>query len=213
MKYEVFKYIFPPRPKNAVPLTELDFWDNGNMIAQPKLNGSNCTIYTNGHDFLAYNRHGLHLSNFQLDKEEILKLYKNVNKGSWLVLNGEYMNKSKSDENKQVFNHKLVIFDLLVIDNNYLIGKTFQDRVEILDKLYGQLESEKDYLYKITDNIYRVKSFQSGFKELYNNLSKIDMVEGLVCKRKSGRLEVGTTENNNVKSQIKFRKATKNYKF
>ena len=213
MKYEVFKYIFPPRPKNAVPTTELDFWDNGNMIAQPKLNGSNCTIYTNGHDFLAYNRHGLHLSNFQLDKEEILKLYKNVNKGSWLVLNGEYLNKNQKDETAQPFNHKFVIFDILVIDNNYLIGKTFQDRVEILDKLYGQVESEKDYLYKITDNIYRVKSYQSGFKELYNTLTKIDVVEGLVCKRKSGRLEVGTTENNNVKSQIKFRKATKNYKF
>lgn len=213
MKYEVFRYIYPPRPKNAVPTTELDFWDNNTMIAQPKLNGSNCTIYTNGDDFLAYNRHGLQLSNFQLQKEEILKLYKNINKGTWLVLNGEYLNKSQKDETGQVFNHKFVIFDLLVIDSNYLIGKTFQDRVEILDKLYGRENSEKDYLYKITENIYRVKSYQSGFKDLYNQLTKIDIVEGLVCKRKTGRLELGTTENNNVKSQIKFRKATKNYRF
>jgi hypothetical protein len=213
MKYEVFKYIYPPRPKNAVSPTDIDLFDNNSMIAQCKLNGSNCTIYTNGHDFLAYNRHGLHLSNFQIEKEEILKLYKNFNKGSWLVLNGEYMNKSKSDENKQIFNHKLVIFDLLVIDNNYLIGKTFQDRVEIMDKIYGQIDSEKEYLYKITENIYRVKSYNKGFKELYEKLSKIDMFEGLVCKRKSGRLEVGITENNNIRSQVKFRKKTKNYKY
>jgi hypothetical protein len=213
MKYEVFRYIFPPRPKNAVPTTELNFWDNGTMIAQPKLNGSNCTIYTNGHDFLAYNRHGTHLSNFDLCKDEILQLYKNINKGTWLVLNGEYLNKSKSDENKQVFNHKFVIFDLLVIDSNYLIGKTFQDRVEIMDKLYGQVDSEKDYLYKITENIYRVKSYQKGFADLYNKLTKIDMIEGLVCKRKAGRLELGVSESNNVKSQIKFRKPTKLYKF
>lgn len=213
MNYEVFRYIYPPRPKNAVPDTELDFWDNGSMIAQPKLNGSNCTIYTNGDNFLAYNRHGLHLSNFNLNKDEILQLYKNVNPKTWMVINGEYLNKSKSDETGSVFNHKLVIFDLLVIDSNYLIGKTFQDRVEILDKLYGKNDSEKEYLYSITDNIYRVKSYDKGFKDLYNKLIKIDMIEGLVCKRKTGRLELGTTENNNVKSQIKFRKPTKNYKF
>jgi hypothetical protein len=41
----------------------------------------------------------------------------------------------------------------------------------------------------------------------------IDMVEGLVLKRKSAKLEVGSTENNNTKSQIKVRKATKNYKY
>lgn len=213
MKYEVFRYIYPPRPKNAVPTTELDFWDNGTMIAQPKLNGSNCTIYTNGLDFLAYNRHGLHLSNFKLQKEEILKLYKNINKGTWLVLNGEYLNKSQKDETGQIFNHKFVIFDLLVIDSNYLIGKTFQDRIEILDKLYGRENSEKDYLYKITENIYRVKSYQSGFKDLYNQLTKIDIVEGLVCKRKTGRLELGIGENNNTKSQIKFRKRCNSYKY
>jgi hypothetical protein len=39
------------------------------------------------------------------------------------------MNKSKSDENGQVFNHKLVIFDTLVHNGTYLLGTTFQDRV------------------------------------------------------------------------------------
>jgi hypothetical protein len=38
-------------------------------------------------------------------------------------------------------------------------------------------------------------------------------VEGLVLKRKNAKLEVGTSENNNSKSQIKARKPTKNYKF
>jgi hypothetical protein len=39
------------------------------------------------------------------------------------------------------------------------------------------------------------------------------MVEGLVLKRKTAKLEAGNTENNNTKSQLKARKATKNYKF
>ena len=39
------------------------------------------------------------------------------------------------------------------------------------------------------------------------------MIEGLVMKRRNARLEVGSSEMNNVKSQIKCRKATKNYKY
>ena len=46
-----------------------------------------------------------------------------------------------------------------------------------------------------------------------DDLTKIDMVEGLVLKRKSAKLEIGNTENNNTKSQLKARKATKNYKY
>jgi hypothetical protein len=39
------------------------------------------------------------------------------------------------------------------------------------------------------------------------------MIEGVVLKRKNAKLEIGNTENNNYKSQIKSRKVTKNYKF
>jgi hypothetical protein len=35
----------------------------------------------------------------------------------------------------------------------------------------------------------------------------------LVLKRSSAKLEVGNTENNNTKSQLKARKPTKNYKY
>ena len=130
-----------------------------------------------------------------------------------MVINGEYMNKSKMDENGQVFNHKFVIFDILTFNGEYMVGRTFDERVKLLDELYGQVESEKDYLYKISENIYRVKSYTTDFKRLYDRLITIDMVEGLVMKRKSSKLELGTTENNNTKSQVKARKPTRNYKF
>ena len=74
-------------------------------------------------------------------------------------------------------------------------------------------ESEKSYLYSVSDNVYRVKSFDKGFKSLFDQLTPIDMVEGLVLKRKNAKLEIGNTENNNIKSQLKARKPTKNYKF
>jgi len=213
MKYSTYSYIYPPRPKNAIPTSDITRWDNNMMLGQPKMNGSNCTIYTDGVRFMNMNRHNQRLTNFQISQAELLELYKPVEKGSFLVINGEYMNKSKSDENGVVFNHKFVIFDLLVLNSDYLVGSTFDSRVKTLDQLYGTNECEKDYLYQYSDNIFRVKTYYNDFVNLYDKFSKIDMVEGLVMKRKSAKLEIGTTENNNSKSQVKARKPTKNYKF
>lgn len=210
MKYNNYKYIFPPRPRNAIMSSDLDFWDNNTLLAQPKLNGSNSVIFTNGEKVIVMNRHNGRLTNVQVPMEEILSIYKG--KG-WMVLNAEYMNKSKSDEKRQVFNHKFVIFDILVLNGDSLVGKTFEERVILLDQLYGTNNSDKPYLYGISENIYRVKSYTSNFLDLYNDLVEIDMIEGLVLKRKSARLEAGTSELNNVRSQIKCRKPTRNYRY
>lgn len=211
MKYLNYKYFYPPRPKNAIPDYEINQWDSmGVMIGQPKLNGSNCVIFTDGERQIVMNRHNQRLTNFRLTESEVKEIYRGE---GWMVINGEYMNKSKMDENGQVFNHKFVIFDILTFNGEYMVGRTFDERVKLLDELYGQVESEKDYLYKISENIYRVKSYTTDFKRLYDRLITIDMVEGLVMKRKSSKLELGTTENNNTKSQVKARKPTRNYKF
>lgn len=210
MKYLNYRYYYPPRPKNAIPQSELEGWDNGTLLGQPKMNGSNTTIFTNNTSLSVMNRHNQRLTNFQISQNEISQVYRG---NGWIILNGEYMNKSKRDENDQVFNHKFVIFDILAFNGEYLVGSTFEERVKILDSLYGTEESEKDYLYKITDNIYRVKSYETGFNDIYEDFSKIDMLEGLVMKRKNAKLELGLTENNNFKSQLKCRKATRNYKY
>lgn len=210
-KYKNFKYIYPPRPKNAIPPEDLDFWDNGSLIAQPKLNGSNCVIFTDGDDFFVMNRHKQRLTNFKIDNSELSKIYRGD--GEWMIINGEYMNKSKNDENRIVFNHKLVIFDILAYNGEYLVGSTFSERVNLLNDIYGEVDSEKNYLYSISDNIYRVKSYSNGFNELFNNFIEVDMLEGLVLKRANAKLEIGTSELNNVKSQLKCRKPTKNYKY
>lgn len=207
IKYESFQYIFPPRPKNPIQSSDLKMWDNGMMLAQPKLNGSNCTIYMNSEKTYVYNRHGQRLSNFDINIEEIRTLY---NGKGWMVLNGEYMNKSKKDSNGEIFNNKFCLFDILVHEKQHLIGSTFSERIDLLNNLYG---NGQNYLNKISDNIFRINSYYENYEKLYNELVSIDMFEGLVLKRKSAKLEMGSTENNNVKSQIKVRKSTKNYKY
>lgn len=211
MRYASYRYIYPPRPKNAIPSTELYSYDNGSMIAQPKLDGSNCLIFTDGVQVKTMNRHGEPMSRFEIPKEEILSLYKGS--GGWTVINGEYMNKSKREDSGATFNHKFVIFDLLVVDGDYLVAKTFDQRIKMLDDMFGVNDSELSYLHGISENVYRVKSFDKSFLERFDTLSRIDMVEGLVMKRRNARLEIGNTELNNTKSQLKCRKATKNYKY
>lgn len=210
-KYNKFSYIYPPRPKNCISPEDLNTFDNESLLCQCKLNGSNLTIYLLPDKMMVMNRHNGVLTNVQMSKEEIKSLYRG--NGGWMVINGEYMNKSKSDKNRKVFNHKFVIFDLLVLDGNYLIGHSFEQRVKILDDLYGNIDSEQEHLYFISENIYRVKTYYSNFYELYNDLIETDMMEGLVLKRKNSKLEMGLTTENNSKSQLKCRKPTKNYKF
>ena len=211
MKYNSYRYLYPPRPQNAVPSTDLGYYDDGTFLGQPKLNGSNCVIFTDGVKVFKMNRHNDRLTRFEIKDEEILALYQGT--GGWTVLNGEYLNKNKSDETRKSFNHKFVIFDILVNDGDYLIGKTFEQRIKLLDDMFGQNECEKDYLFSISDNVYRVKSYENKFNMLFDKLTPIDLIEGLVLKRKNARLEMGNTELNNTKSQIKARKPTLNYKF
>jgi ATP-dependent DNA ligase len=160
-------------------------------------------------------RHNQNLTNFQISRDEIIEnLYKPLNiKGGWLVLNGETLNKSKRDERGFIFNQKLILFDILVLDSDYLIGKTFEERIDLLDNLYGQNPSDKEYFYGISDNIYHSKSYDSGFKNLFDTYTKVEIIEGLVMKRKNAKLELAIGEKNNWRSQIKCRKPEKNYRY
>lgn len=91
-----------------------------------------------------------------------------------------------------------------------MLGTTFQERVELLDDIFGFID-ENDYLYKISNNIFRVKTFYDNFQKRWKDIIKIDMFEGFVLKKIKQKLTRGTTENNNLSH--KCRKATKNYNF
>lgn len=76
MKYMNYRYLYPHRPRNAINPKDLEFWDNGTLIAQPKLNGSNCVIFTDGDNFFVMNRHKQRLTNFKIDNSELSEIYR-----------------------------------------------------------------------------------------------------------------------------------------
>ena len=193
-----------------IPITVLQDLDNkGVFLAQPKLNGSCMELYMNGEEVIVMNRHKK-VMNHKLDVEELKSLYRGS--GEWMVLIGELMNKNKKDELGKHWNHKFVIFDILVFDGDYMIGSTFEERAILLEKLYPK-EEIKLFLSKVTENCYRVISLIGNFKNIYDKIIPYDMYEGLVLKRKDGKLENGASAKNNTRTQLKCRKPTKNYSF
>ena len=230
LPYSEFRYLFPPRPENPLPSRVIQLYENkGTYLFQPKLNGDCLEVYLNGKDApIFYDRHKTIYTKIPANvATQINKLYRETigaTTGKWMVLVGEYMAKSKRDEDG-LFNHKFVIHDIIVYDGVQLVGRTTEERIELLDNLYGKDDKVltengvKTYKYLYTcgqPDCFRVKSFYKCILALYNDLIIIGgdtpgMYEGLVGKLIKAKLENGITEKNNSSSMVKFSKPTKNY--
>lgn len=225
--YTKYRYIYPPRAENAVDQQTLLDYDNGEYLAQPKLNGDCMEVYTNGVEVKIFNRHKKEFSKKVNIKDQFIKLHRETlgagkGKNKWMVLVGEFMDKGKKNEWNENFNDNFVIFDIIVYDSIQLIGKTFLERSEMLDRMFGKDDIEllqdgprrHKFLYTTAvKGVFRVKSFRDCLGALWNDLVKIDMFEGLVLKKCSSKLENGVAQKNNMSGQVKIRKATKNYNY
>jgi ATP-dependent DNA ligase len=218
MKYDSYKYLFPPRPEQTTQNTELGKYDNGLYIAQPKYNGTCCNVFLSEKDLIVMNRH----------KRTITSDYSNIDlrgmhRGNgWMVICGEFLNKNKKGEDGNPFNLKFVIWDILVYDNEYMIGSKLEDRLYLLEELYPcsgmavnseKIESYNHLCCTKQKNVYKAPSYIDKFESLYQSIVDTDLYEGVVLKRKDARLCYGLTEKNNNQWQIKCRKPTKSYNF
>ena len=206
------RYIYPPRPETKISPTSLNMFEKMDVyLAQPKLNGSSMVIYfnDNGSELTCMNRHKAPMSNMKMDKSELAALYRGSGE---MILCGEYMNKACKDETGKLWNIKYVIWDIIMYNEEHLLRTTFDERYKLLCSLFPDNPAKK-HLHYISENCFRVNSVTTGFKKVYDDIIKYDMYEGLVQKRKDGKLENGTTAKNNVRTQLKCRKSTKNYNF
>ncbi|SIO53907.1 ATP-dependent DNA ligase [Chitinophaga niabensis] len=215
--YTEFRYIYPPRPEAAIAPALLKGFGEG-WAAQPKYNGSCAVLFINGYrDYQLYNRR-----NEKLSLQNVIQYNLLNDSEKYMVLCGEYLNKNKFGEDGKAFNHKFIIWDILVWRGRYLIGETFENRLTLLHELFG---SSRGYVSKNNmsiynhlhttqvENIFMAPAYLDGFCELYQDVAETDLYEGLVLKKANARLEPGFREKNNHSWQIKARKPTLNYKF
>ncbi|GEP97679.1 DNA ligase-like domain-containing protein [Chitinophaga cymbidii] len=215
--YSEFKYIYPPRPEAAITPALLSGLGAG-WIAQPKYNGSCAVLFINGnHEYKLFNR-----KNEELSLQNPIQYTSLNDSEKYMVLCGEYLNKNKYGEDGRPFNHKFIIWDILVWKGHYLIGETFEKRLTLLYELFGGSRgfvSESDMvifnhlLTTRVENVFMAPAYLDGFGELYQEITRTDLYEGLVLKKADARLEPGFRERNNHSWQIKARKPTLNYNF
>lgn len=218
VRYENYSYLYPPRPIQTTKHTELAKYDNGEFIAQPKYNGSCCNVFINEKELIVMNRHNGKLTS---DYSNIDLKGLHSGKG-WMVLCGEFLNKNKKGEDGNSFNLKFVIWDILVYNGQYFIGSTFEERLQLIGKLFpcssilvgaDKMESYKHLCCTKFKNVYVAPAYAGNFEWLYNDIVDTDLYEGLVLKRRNAKLTYGLNEKNNNEWQIKCRKPTKNYSF
>lgn len=219
MKYNNFKYLYPPRPEYKTTPEDLSKYENEGYYAMPKYNGSACIVFTNGIDLHVYNRHKEVLSTYSKDIE-FRKLAKTSN---WFVYAGEYLNKGKLGESGIKEKGKFVIWDLLVWDGIYLVGQTLEHRLNLLEQIYPckraivnsstGIEIYEHLCCTEFTGIYKAPIYLNDFANLYNSIVQTDLYEGIVLKKKDSKLSFGFNEQNNTEWQIKCRKENKLYNF
>jgi len=218
MLYNKFTYIYPPRPEVKTSPNELDRYDNGQYVGQPKYNGTCVVVFTNGVDLHIYNRHK---QTFPANTKHIdfLSLAKTKN---WYVYAGEYLNKGKLGESGIKEKDLFIIWDCLVWDGERLVGKTLEYRLNLLEQIYpckrAVVGSDGIEMYNhlcCTEfkGIYKAPTYLGGFSELYKDIVKTDLYEGLVLKKRDSKLGFGFQSANNQEWQIKCRKENKLYHF
>lgn len=215
--YNEFRYIYPPRAESAIDPDHLRNM-GAPWIAQPKYNGSCAVLFIKGREeYKIYNRNGEPLT------LQMPLAYTSLNDSAkYMVLCGEYLNKNKMGEDGTPFNHKFIIWDMLVWKGEYLVGKTVEERLLILYHLFGNnrgFVSEKgitmfNHLHTThVKDVFMAPSYQNNFKGLFDEIIQTDLYEGLVLKRKIAKLEIGNGAKNNSAWQVKARKGTRSYSF
>jgi ATP-dependent DNA ligase len=216
--YLNFNYIYPPRPEYKIPPKELDNFDTGEYIVQPKYNGTCCIVFTNGTQVYVYNRHKNPMSWYCPD----IDFKGRALSDQWYVYTGEYLNKGKLGENGVKEKDKFIIWDILVWANQYLIGDDLLTRLNLLEETYpcqrakigkDGLEMYEHLCHTNLNGIYKAPTYTNGFLKLFEDISKTDLYEGLVLKKIDSKLSYGFQMQNNHDWQIKCRKPTKVYHF
>lgn len=234
------QYIFPPRSADAIPRADTEFLGEMGWIAQLKYNDSRCIIKycTNGTVEL-WNRHAEqfrsytppeHLTEQLHQLREILGLANN----KVSMLDGGLL-----DQKHAAIKDTIAIWDILVRDDEHLIGTRYIDRHDQLftEAEHGLWVYEHKSRYPIVfghtftpDLLIPVNYEPHEWDSLWDIIATINapftignpndtnyeikpLIEGLVFKDPNGTLEMGFNEKNNDSWMMRSRVKTGRHLF
>lgn len=206
MNYTKYSYLYPPRPEAKIPVGLTGFYEKRGWWSQAKLNGTCTVIFTNGTECIFKTRHAEDHKAWAPRQDHIDFFRGTAADGKWNVFVAELMH-NKSPLIKDM----LYVFDMLVLNGNQLTNTTFGSRQDLLEGIIPG--TEQGLWYENSKYVVRARNFKSGSKALYQRITSIPYVEGLVMKNPNATLELCNRADNNTGWQAKCRKVTKNYGF
>lgn len=189
--------LVPPDPNNPLDpkpdyLNELE--QSEDWVAELKWNGDNTLIHLDEWPPVFWNRHKARLK-YRPSQEvlEELKFWK-----EWAgdaILNAETV-----DKKTKTIKNLLIVHCVMAFRSNYLIGKTWGDSRKILEDAINQgLSGPQVQVSKV---------WQSGFWNLFQQADG-SIIEGIVLKKPTGKLQFSTTPLKDVSWMRKVRKPSK----
>jgi ATP-dependent DNA ligase len=199
MKVNSFKYFYPERPKLIHP-DQVEQFEGGAWVAEKKWNGSRLCLYRDPFGaWFFWNRHQELMRGYVPSREVVDALDVLFLKG-WWAFDGELRH------NKTVgVKHKIVLWDVFIADGVLLLDMPFHQRRTLLWS-HG-LQEENGGPLGIPHQ------YSAGFREVFEQVSQDDEIEGLVLKRLDGRLSLGRSRAVESNWMRKVRKPSGRYHF
>lgn len=225
------RYIYPPRPmKEAVPFDSVDMYKRSGWIAQTKFNDLRTVFSIENSQAKIFNRHhGPHKTYTLSDalRAEIVEAAEKfgLDLDKWNYLDGGLLHGKH-----KIMKDTLVIWDILVRDNDWLLNTTYKERYDSLvvtsDPFIVDVNGTKfDFGIKVTENIF-VPHLWDSYQEAWDFVKIVNeaagwvegeggecLLEGIVVKDPNGRLKPAVRENNNADWQSRCRIRTGRHLF
>lgn len=232
------QYIFPPRPENAIPRSETELFKALGWVAQYKYNDSRCVIKVlPSGEIELWNRHA--------------EKFRDYTAPDWLI-NELMAFRARFGEQKGVdmfdgglldrkhaaIKDTIVIWDVLVLNNEHLIGTTYGERYDMLKAkaeqdqwYYDNRGTPVPFGYKFSEHIFMPQNWvPNEWDAAWDTIEAVNrpytvgkpgdanyncrpVIEGIVMKELTGRLELGFREKNNGAWQTRSRVVTGRHRY
>jgi len=209
------KVIFPPRPKSAIPPTELDYYDKtGLWIAQYKYNGARAPIHIQNGQVNMCDRHGGQLRSYSMPintEKQILAL-PGLDKSKEYWLDAELLIKTSAADTKQ----KIIFFDVLQAGNYFFLKPNQMTRLAILDEICGhpkQIDPLRGMGLSISEDLMLAPVFDKDFVTHFKEKIQFDECEGLMLRKRDSVIDNFGAKEYEIGWMVRCRKPNKNYPY
>ncbi len=205
-----YEYLWPPRPENKIAPALLGFYENRRWVGQIKKNGTCNVIAVSpapNRELIVMNRHKED-HKLWTPTEGSSAAFKALPGTGWYVFVAELLH-SKVMGGPRDTNY---VFDVLVADGTYLVGKTFMERQAIMNGLFPT-DMGSTFSHRIIDpHTWVARLFTEDFRGVFDGLTSAED-EGIVLKNPMSTLEPCSRKAANASWQVKCRKPHKNFSF